>query len=133
MKNFIPTWIAAAAVLCNLPLVGAIAQSHVGTGSGSGCKQSSFGVCRTVHGRYGIYVENDGIVDDRKGELLSTAGDGELDSMIRAAGDEYDSEILGDFVVCPLSARRAPGRTKSVQFVCVRSYKRTQVIHTSRK
>ena len=62
--------------------------SHAGaderSGSGRYCHQIQFGACRTVHGLYGIYVENNGIVDLRSNALLSSAGDEELDRMIRS-------------------------------------------------
>jgi hypothetical protein len=110
-----------------------LAQADKRTGSGECCRQTSFGVCRNVHGRYGIYVENNGIVDIRTKELLSTPGDEKLDQMIRAAGREFDHEVLGDFVVCPTSLRERPERTRDVQAVCVQSFKNTKVVKNTRK
>jgi hypothetical protein len=124
----VPAMLVIAAVS-----IGSLARADERSGSGQYCRQTSFGVCRSVHGRYGIYVENDGIVDLRTKELLSTAGDETLDQMIRAAGGEFDHEVLGDFVVCPTSPHEWPERTRAVQAVCVQSYKHTKVVRTTRK
>ena len=111
--------------------------SHAGaderSGSGKYCHQIQFGACRTVHGLYGIYVENNGIVDLRSNALLSSAGDEELDRMIRAAGGEFDYEILGEFVVCPLSPYQGSEHTRAVQSVCVQSYRDTKVVKSKRR
>jgi hypothetical protein len=125
----------AAAVLIAVSFASArcAAQESSRTGSGQYCKQTSFGSCRTVLGLYGIYVENNGVFDLRMHELLSTAGDERLDAMIRASGDEFDHEISGEFIVCPMSARHRPEHTKSVQMVCVQSYKDTKVVKSRRR
>jgi hypothetical protein len=99
-------------------------------GSGRYCTKTHFGTCRVVHGRYGIYVEANGIWDIRSKKLLTTAGDADLDNMIYAAGGSFDHEILGDFAVCPTSEIFDPStkRTKASQAVCVQSFKRTKVV-----
>lgn len=109
------------------------AQNDARTDAGQHCKQTSFGACRTIRGRYGIYAENNGIVDLGSHELLSTAGDQELDAMIRSAGGEFDHEVLGEFVVCPTSAHHRPERTRAVQDVCVQSHKQIKVVKSTRK
>jgi hypothetical protein len=105
------------------------ASDNAQTGSGKFCTQTRFGACRVVHGRYGIYVENNGIFDIRSKKLLTTAGDGELDKMIYAAGSSFDHEVLGDFTVCPISKTYDPteSRTKASQAVCVQSFTKTRV------
>jgi len=106
------------------------ASDNAKTGSGSYCTQTRFGACRIVHGRYGIYVENNGIWDIRTKKLLTTAGDADLDQIIYKAGGSFDHEILGDFRVCPLSKVQNPAksRTKASQAVCVQSFKNTRVV-----
>jgi hypothetical protein len=126
--KFVPAVLVIAAISGQ-----GLARADERSGSGEYCKQTSFGICRNVHGRYGIYVENNGIVDLRTKELLSTAGDEKLDQMIRVAGGEFDHEVLGDFAVCPTSPHQRPHRTKAVQSVCVQSYKSTKVVRTTRK
>jgi hypothetical protein len=113
--------------------LGSYAGTDESTGSGKYCHQTQFGACRSIHGLYGIYVENNGIVDLRTEKLFSTAGDDELDRMIRAAGDEFGYEVLGEFVVCPISSYHRPERTRAVQSVCVQSYTNTKVVKTKRK
>jgi len=94
------------------------------TGSGKCCTETSFGKCFSVHGRYAIYVENNGIWAISQRRLLSTAGDGDLDQMIRDRGDWQDFDLVGGFRVCPLS-RFKQGHTQSV---CVQSYRDLKVM-----
>jgi hypothetical protein len=134
MNRLIGVTVAAAVLIAvSFSIAQCAAQENARTGSGQYCKQTSFGSCRTVHGLYGIYVENNGIIDLRTHELFSTAGDGKLDAMIRVSGDEFDHEIYGEFIVCPTSARHRPEHTKSVQMVCVQSYRDTKVVRSRRQ
>ncbi len=100
------------------------------TRSGSYCTQTRFGACRVVRGRYGIYVEANGIWDIHASRLLTTAGDADLDQMIYSAGGSFDHEIAGEFKVCPLSKMENPAqtRTKAWQAVCVQSFKNTKLV-----
>lgn len=132
MKNLTRATVILVIFLATSTTIGSSAQDDARTGAGQYCKQTSYGPCRTIHGRYGIYVENNGIVDLASHELLSTAGDRELDAMIRSAGGEFDHEVLGEFVVCPTSARRRPERTRAVQDVCVQSHKQVKVVKSTR-
>lgn len=97
---------------------------------GKYCIRTRYGSCRLVHGRYGIYVENNGILNSHTSELLGTAGDAELDEMIYRAGSSFEHEIAGDFMVCPMSPKQDPkqSRTRAVQSVCVRSFSNTSVV-----
>jgi hypothetical protein len=100
------------------------------TRSGSRCTETRFGACRVVHGRYGIYVEANGIWDIRTSRLMTTGGDADLDQIIYNAGGSFDHEILGDFTVCPLSKMENPAQTptKAWQAVCVQSFKNTKLV-----
>jgi hypothetical protein len=81
------------------------------------CKETSFGKCFNVHGRYNIYVDGDAIwIIGTKRRL--EAVDDKLDMMLEKAGWE-DHSIYGDFVVCPESAYQPRHR----QLVCIQSYK----------
>jgi len=94
------------------------------TGSGKCCTETSFGKCFSVHGRYAIYVENNGIWAISEKRLLPTAGDGDLDKMIRDRGDWQDFDLVGDFTVCPLSRFKQGHR----QSVCVQGYRNLKVV-----
>jgi hypothetical protein len=81
------------------------------------CKETNFGKCFSVHGRYNIYADGDAIW------LIGTkrrleAVDDNLDKMLEKAGWE-DHSIYGDFVVCPESSYQPHHR----QSVCIESYK----------
>jgi hypothetical protein len=93
-------------------------------GSGKFCTQKEFGGCFTVHGRYAIYVEANGIWVIGTKHLLRTAGDADLDDLIYKQGDWQDWALSGDYHVCPLSAFHR-GR---MQGVCVQSYKNIRAI-----
>ena len=120
----------AYAIFVMLLVVPTIASDNPRCGSGKYCKQSGFGACRTIRGRYGIYVESNGIIEVRTKRLLSTAGDGELDQMIYDTGGEFDHELLGDFTICPMSKLENPinSNFRDWQTVCVQSYKNTRVV-----
>jgi hypothetical protein len=94
------------------------------TGSGKCCGETSLGKCFSVHGRYAIYVENNGIWFIAERRLLPTAGDGDLDQMIRVRGDWQNFDLVGDFTVCPLSTFQHGHR----QSVCVQSYRNIKVM-----
>jgi len=94
------------------------------TGSGKCCTQTSFGKCFSVRGRYAIYVENNGIWSISEKRLLPTAGEADLDEIIRDRGDWQDFDLLGDFTVCPLSRFKQGHR----QSVCVQSYRNLKVM-----
>jgi len=93
------------------------------TGSGKCCVETSVGKCFSVHGRYAIYVENNGIWAISQRRLLPTAGDGDLDQMIRDRGDWQDFDLVGDFAVCPLDKFKRGHR----QSVCVQGYRNIKV------
>jgi hypothetical protein len=93
------------------------------TGSGKCCTETKFGKCFSVHGRYAVYVENNGIWAIGQKRLLVTAGDGDLDQMIYERGDWQDFDLVGDFIVCPSSRFKRGYR----QSVCVQSYKNVKV------
>jgi len=95
-----------------------------GTGAGQCCQATRYGACFKVHGRYGIYVENNGIWIIGTKRLLSTAGDEKLDDMIYAAGGSFDHGLAGDFVVCPMS-KYLPEHS---QAVCVQRYSNLRVV-----
>lgn len=80
-----------------------------------------------MHGRYAIYVENNGIVEIAARRLFTTAGDGALDKMIYQAGDWENFALLGDFTVCPNSKYRVGHR----QSVCIQAYKNIKVVKRS--
>ena len=124
MKHFV---VAGTLLLLS---VSSMLSDSAKTGSGNKCTQTPFGECRVVHGRYGIYVENNGIWDIRTKKLLTTAGDPDLDQMLHKAGVSFEHEILGDFKVCPLSKLQNPANspTKAWQAVCVQSFKNTTVV-----
>ncbi len=100
------------------------AQDCRGTGSGSCCHPTQYGKCFKVHGRYAIYVENNGIWMIGTRRLLSTAGDEKLDKLIEAQGDWQEYALIGDYVVCPASMYRP----KQMQSVCVQSYTHLRVV-----
>ncbi len=106
------------------------ASDNAKIGSGSYCTQTRFGACRVVHGRYGIYVEANGIWDIHRSRLLTTSGDAELDQIIYNAGGSFEHEIVGEFAVCALSKMENPAqtRTKAWQAVCVQSFKNTKLV-----
>src|SRR5271169_1806983 len=114
--------IAFAIVVTLTPAVVA-AEDCSKTGSGTCCAETSFGKCFSLHGRYAIYVENNGIWAISQKRLLPTAGDGDLDQMIRDRGDWQDFDLVGDFTVCPLQ----PFKRGHRQPVCVQSYRNIKV------
>jgi len=87
------------------------------------CTEAKVGKCFTVHGRYAIYAENNGIWVIGTKRLLSTGGDDQLDDMIVSRGNWLDYAIVGDFTMCPLT-RYERGHKQSV---CVQSYKNVRV------
>ena len=105
--------------LAMFPL-GNIAQSNKPCnpqGSGQCCVATTIGSCFALHGRYGIYVENNGIWSIRERRLLITAGDAALDEQIYKLGGSFNHALEGDFKVCPVS-KDEHGRVASV---CVQS------------
>jgi len=93
------------------------------TGSGKCCAETQFGKCFAVHGRYAVYVKNNGIWVIGEKRLVTTAGDGDLDQMIYNRGDWQDFDLDGDFTVCP----RSSFEQGQMQQVCVQSYKNIRV------
>ena len=83
----------------------------------SECKETAFGKCYTVHGRYAIYSNRDAIWPVGTHRLLSTT-DPELDKMLEQSGWE-DHVLFGDFFVCPTS----PYKRGEMQAVCVEGHK----------
>ena len=81
------------------------------------CRETTFGACFTVHGRYNIYADGDAIWIIGTHRLLDAVDDN-LDKMLENAGWEEHS-IFGDFVVCPESQYKAGHK----QSVCIQSYK----------
>jgi hypothetical protein len=102
----------------------AAAQNCGPTGSGACCVAKAAGQCFTVHGRYGIYVENNGIWVMHERRLLSTAGDGEMDAMIYAKGGSFDYALEGDFLVCPIT----PRKSGHLQYVCIREHSHLKIV-----
>ena len=83
----------------------------------SDCKESEYGRCFTVHGRYAIYADGDAIWPVGTHRLLSTT-DPELDKMLERFGWE-DHVLFGNFSVCPDSAYKRGEK----QSVCIQTYK----------
>lgn len=81
------------------------------------CKETQYGKCFTVRGRYNIYVDGDAIWIVGTHRRLETT-DSKLDKMLEDAGWQEHS-IFGDFVVCPESQFK-PGHLQSA---CIQSYK----------
>jgi len=100
------------------------AQSCSPSGAGECCAEKTAGQCFEVHGRYGIYVENNGIWILRERRLVFTAGDEKLDAMINANCDSFGHAIDGDFVVCPVT----PRQRGHLQYVCIRRYSHLKVV-----
>jgi hypothetical protein len=96
----------------------------VNTAVAENCTESQAGKCFKVHGRYAIYVENNGIWVMGTNRLLSTAGDKKLDDMINDKGDWENYAIVGDFVVCPLT-KYIRGHK---QTVCIKSYANLKIV-----
>jgi len=113
-------------LLATLSTVALVAQNCPGTGAGSCCTAKETGQCFKVHGKYAIYVENNGIWITQTKKLLTTAGDGDLDDKIYAAGDWQDYALSGDFTVCSSTKYRYPARHR--QYVCIQSYKNIKVV-----
>lgn len=81
------------------------------------CKQTTYGKCHSLHGRYNIYADGDALWPIGTNRLLETTDD-RLDQMLEKAGWQEHS-IVGDFVVCPTS----PYVLGHKQSVCIHSYK----------
>ena len=81
------------------------------------CKETRYGKCFNVHGRYNIYADGDAIWIIGTHRRLEAA-DARLDEMLEQAGWQNHS-IFGDFLVCPESQYELHHR----QAVCVQSYK----------
>lgn len=81
------------------------------------CKKTTFGKCYTVHARYNIYADGDGLWIVGTHHRLTVVDD-KLDKMLEAAGWQTHS-LFGDFVVCPES-RYVAGEA---QAACIQSYK----------
>ncbi len=82
------------------------------------CKQTSYGACFTVHGRYEIDADRETIwIIGTHRELMVEEGP---DSIYAAFGkddaDGYAHYVIGDFTVCPLW-KALPGEMRDV---CVR-------------
>lgn len=82
------------------------------------CKQTSYGACFTVHGRYEIDADREIIwIIGTHRELMVEEGP---DSIYAAFGkddaDGYDHYVIGNFTVCPLW-KAFPGEMRDV---CVR-------------
>jgi hypothetical protein len=88
------------------------------------CTETKVGGCFSVHGRYAIYVENNGIWVIGTRRLLVTAGDEKLDAMINTKGDWQDYALVGDFAVCPMTEFQRGHK----QTVCIKSYSNLKMI-----
>ena len=71
---------------------------------------------------------NNGIWAISEKRLLLTAGDGDLDKMIRDRGDWQDFDLAGDFTLCPLS-RFKQGYRRTVTLVTVSNPALGEVLH----
>src|SRR5882724_5150225 len=118
------TALAAVALLVSLTASAFADKDCSKTGSGKCCEEASYGKCFVVHGRYAVYVENNGIWVISQKRLLRTAGDGDLDQMIYDRGDWQDFDLVGDFTVCPLSKFKQG----HMQSVCVQSHRNVKVM-----
>jgi hypothetical protein len=118
------TALAVLAIVVALTVAALADKNCSTTGSGKCCTETSFGKCFSVHGRYAIYVENNGIWAISQKRLLLTAGDGDLDQMIYDRGDWQDFDLVGDFTVCPLSRFKQGHR----QSVCVQGYRNLKMM-----
>jgi hypothetical protein len=118
------TTLAVAALFVSLTSAAFADKDCSKTGSGKCCTDAIYGKCFSVHGRYAVYVENNGIWVISQKRLLRTAGDGDLDQNIYDRGDWQDFDLVGDFTVCPLSKFKQ-GRRQSV---CVQSYRNIKVM-----
>jgi hypothetical protein len=83
--------------------------------AGDSCKQTSYGACFTVHGRYEIDADKETIwIIGTHRELMVDEGP---DSIYAAFGTDdpkgYDHYVIGDFTVCPLE-KAAPGEMRHV-------------------
>jgi hypothetical protein len=85
------------------------------------CKETTFGKCFNVRGRYAIYADGDYLWIVGTKRILGTTND-DLDKILEKAGWE-DYAAYGDFNVCPTSKYR-PGH---MQGVCIESYANTKV------
>jgi hypothetical protein len=96
-------------------------------GPGGECTETTFGRCFSVHGRYAIYANADGIWIVGTKRVLRTT-DNRLDKMIMQKGDWLDYAIVGDFQVCPRSIYK-PGR---LQQVCMQRYENIHIVKWDR-
>ncbi len=85
--------------------------------SAAECKETTYGKCFTVHGRYNIYADGDAIWIVGTHRRLEAVDDN-LDTILEKAGWQEHS-IFGNFVVCPKSQYQSHHR----QNVCIQSYK----------
>ncbi len=83
--------------------------------AGESCKQTSYGACFTVHGRYENNADNEliWIIGTHK-KIMVDEG---LDSVYAAFGNDdpsgYDHYVIGNFTVCPLE-KAIPGEMRRV-------------------
>jgi hypothetical protein len=85
------------------------------------CKETTYGKCFSVHGRYNIYADGDAIWIVGTHRRLEAVDD-KLDGILEEAGWEEHS-IYGDFVVCPESQYQPHHK----QSVCIQSYKNIRI------
>lgn len=100
-----------------------LALNPAASANAGGCKETEYGKCYEVHGRYAIYVEGDAIWPVGTHRLLN-ATDPELDKMLEQAGWE-DHVVFGDFSVCPASAYKRG----EMQSVCIQSKRNLRITH----
>jgi hypothetical protein len=100
-----------------LLLVSLILVAGGGVALAADCKETAFGKCYQVRGRYNIYADGDTLWPVGTKRLLETTDD-RLDNMLEKAGWEEHS-IFGDFVVCPESRYQSGHK----QTVCIQSFK----------
>jgi len=103
--------------MCRLLLTFSLIALAASSAGAAECKETNFGRCFNVHGRYNIYADGDALWIIGTKRLLETTDD-KLDNMLEKAGWQ-DHSIYGNFVVCPES----PYRPQHKQGVCIQSYK----------
>jgi hypothetical protein len=108
---------AATMRICSLLLALPLVAFPASSNGAAECKETNFGKCFSVHGRYNIYADGDAIWMIGTKRLLETIDD-KLDNMLERAGWE-DHSVVGDFVVCPESLYQP----RQKQSVCIQSYK----------
>ena len=98
-----------------------LAMNPAASAKGADCKETEYGKCYEVHGRYAIYADGDAIWPVGTHRLLSTT-DSELDKMLEQSGWQ-EHVLFGDFSVCPTSEYKRG----EMQSVCIQSYRNVRI------